>query len=49
MALAILFANEVATNMRGFRAIIRASHDPSGAPFRAAQRTTTIAPIQRSH
>jgi SNF2 family DNA or RNA helicase len=38
-------AKAVATSIRGFFAIIRASQDPAGAPRRAAHRTTDMAPI----
>src|SRR5205823_11189656 len=35
----------IATSIRGFLAIIRANHDPAGAPHLAAHRTTAIAPM----
>lgn len=45
---AVLLANAIATTRRGFFAILRASHDPSGAPLRAAHRTSVMAPMMRS-
>ncbi len=37
-----------ATSTRGFRTIIRASHEPFGAPLRVAHRTTATAPTINS-
>ena len=45
MTRAILFANATLTSIAGLRAIMLASHEPAGAPFRAAQRTTELAPM----
>ena len=45
---AILLASATTTSMRGLRAIIRASHDPSAGPLRAAQVTTADAPMVKS-
>jgi hypothetical protein len=42
---AILLASAIVTTMRGFLAIMRASHDPAAVPRRTARRTTAIAPI----
>jgi len=39
---AILLARAIMTSMRGLRASMRSNHDPT--PFRAAQRTTALAP-----
>jgi hypothetical protein len=41
---AILLASAIATSMRGFRASIRASHDPGRPPPRPRQWTINIAP-----
>ena len=45
MPRAILFARAIATSMRGFRASMRANHDPPRAGLRDAQPTTAIAPM----
>jgi len=37
-----LLANATLTSIAGLRAIMLASHEPAGAPFRAAQRTTEL-------
>jgi hypothetical protein len=42
---ASLFANAVATSIRGLRASILARHDPGGGPFRMAQQMNAIAPV----
>ena len=42
---AILFASAMATSIRGLRANMRASQEAAGAPRRAAQRTTDMAPM----
>lgn len=39
------FVGAMATSMRGFFAIMRASQEPPGAPFRDAHRTTAMAPM----
>lgn len=48
MPRAILLASAMATSMRGFFAIMRASQEPSGAPFRDTHRTTAMAPMMSS-
>lgn len=45
---AVLFANATAITRGGFLAIMRASQEPSGAPFRDAHLTTATAPQIRS-
>ncbi|UVK48637.1 hypothetical protein BPNPMPFG_007048 (plasmid) [Mesorhizobium sp. AR07] len=42
---AILFASAIATNIRGFLVIIRASQEPYAGGFLLAQFTRTIAPM----
>lgn len=42
---AILLASATITSMRGFRASMRPSHDPSEAPRRHAWLTTALAPM----
>ena len=42
---AILLARATVTSMRGLRTSMRPSHEPSGAPRRAAWRTTALAPM----
>lgn len=46
---AIRLASAIATSIFGLRASIRASHDPSGAPLRAAHRTTAMTPVISNH
>src|SRR4051794_24433448 len=41
---AVLLARATVTSIRGLRASIRASQEPSAAPRRPAQRTTALAP-----
>src|SRR3954454_19970418 len=41
---AVLLARATVTSIRGLRASIRASHDPSAAPRWLAHRTTALAP-----
>lgn len=48
IARAILLAKANATSMRGLRAIIRASHDPSGMDLRPSQFSRYIAPMTKS-
>jgi hypothetical protein len=45
MIRAILLASATAMSIRGLRASMRSNHDPAGAPLRAAQRTTALAPM----
>ena len=45
MIRAILLARATATSMRGLRVSMRSNHDPAGAPFCTAQRTTALAPM----
>ena len=40
-----LLASAIATNIRGFRASMRANHDPSGMDFRPSQFRRVIASI----
>jgi hypothetical protein len=40
-----LLAKATATSIRGLRVSMRCNHDPAGAPFRAAQPTTALAPM----
>ena len=47
MPRAILLASAIATSIRGFLAIIRANHEPSGTPFWEAHLTTAMAPRMR--
>src|SRR3954454_9749210 len=42
---AILVAKATRTSIVGLRASIRPIHEPPGAPWRAAQRRTALAPI----
>ena len=48
IARAILLAKANATSMRGLRAIIRASHDPSGMDLRPSQFSRDNAPMTKS-
>ena len=41
----ILLAKAIATNIRGFIASIRASHEPTGIALRARQLSRDIAPM----
>jgi hypothetical protein len=42
---AILLARATRTSIGGLRATMRAIHEPAGAPFRATQLTTALAPM----